>query len=248
MKEPEVTLQVLGCGDAFASGGIPNTCFYVHSPTFKFLIDCGATSLLALKKNKVSTLEIDLIAISHFHGDHYGGLPFFLLDASKFGRTKPLTILSPPGCEEKLQKAIELYYPGSSDILKKFPIEFISYRSHKEIISGPVSMQAFPVVHTEQTLPHGLRIEFEGKIIAFSGDTSWTKELFKIAHEADLFICDCNFYALEGRGHLNYLTILSHKPNLTCKQLWLTHFGEEMLARVGDIALDYAWEGRTLVL
>lgn len=244
----EVTFQVLGCGDAFASGGHFNTCFYVRSPVFQVLIDCGATSLLALKKNNISTSEIDLIAISHFHGDHFGGLPFFLLDASTFGRTKPLTIISPPGCKEKLEQAIELFYPGSSEIMEKFPIEFISYSSYKPVQSGPITLEAFPVIHSEHTLPHGLRINIGNKMIGFSGDTSWTEELVKIAHKADLFICECNFYDLETKGHLNYQTIMKHRQQLTCKHLWLTHFGEEMLTKVEDIMLDYAWDGRKMVL
>lgn len=242
----EVTLEILGCGDAFASGGKYNTCFYVHTASFQLLIDCGATSLLALKKNNISTKEIDTIAISHFHGDHFGGLPFFLLDAGTHGRTKPLTIISPPGCEEKLRQGIDLFYPGSSDILKKFPIEFISYHAHEQLVSGPISLIAYPVVHSEKTLPHGLRITIEDKIIGFSGDTSWTDELIKIAQEADLFICECNFYDLEMKGHLNYQTLMANKQKFSCKKLWLTHFGEEMLNK--EIEIDHAWDGRKTIL
>jgi len=244
----KLTIEVLGCGDALASGGSFNTCFLVRGTSYQLLIDCGATSLLALKKNKIDIDEIDIIAISHFHGDHYGGLTFLILDASIRGRTKPLTILSPPGCEERLRKTINQLYPGSLDILDKFPIHFISYKAYEALEMGPLRLTAFPVIHSEEALPHGLRIELEGKTIGFSGDTSWTDDLYKIADGADLFICECNFYKYEGKGHLNYKTILERKDGLTCKRLWLTHFGEEMLNNMQHIDLDYAWDGRKEVL
>lgn len=240
----EVIIEVLGCGDAFASGGSFNTCYYVRSPSYGFLIDCGATSLLALKKNKLRTSDIDLIIISHFHGDHFGGLPFFILDASVQGRSKPLTIISPPGCEEKLKQAVDLLYPGSSDIFDKFPINFVSYDAYDEIFVGPVKLCAFPVVHTEPTKPHGLRITFEERIIGFSGDTSWTDELLRISENADLFICECNFYETEGKGHLNYSTIKAKRSSMSCKKIWLSHFGEEMIENIEKVEMDYAWDGK----
>ena len=242
----EVIVEILGCGDAFASGGSFNTCYYVHSNAYGFLIDCGATSLLALKKNKVSTNDIDLIAISHFHGDHFGGLPFFLLDASVQGRTKPLTIISPPGGEQRVRDAITLFYPGSLDILEKFPIEFISYQAKSPISAGEIQLEAFSVVHSEETLPHGLRIQFADKLIGFSGDTSWSENLLGIALDADLFICECNFYDLEMKGHLNYHTIQANRPRFNCKEILLTHFGEEMLKNKEKIEMDYAWDGRKI--
>lgn len=244
----EVMVQILGCGDAFASGGRLNTCFYIHNSSFRFLIDCGATSLLALKKAKVSTCDIDLIAISHFHGDHFGGLPFFILDASVKGRTRPLIIISPPGGEEKVRQGIELLYPGSIDILEKFPIQYVSYTANEKLLAGEIELEAFQVVHSEQALPHGLRINFNGKIIGFSGDTSWTDELLKIAAGADLFICECNFYDQEVKGHLSYETLLTKQNQFSCKQLLLTHLGDEMLNKMDGVKMSCAFDGMKLVV
>ncbi len=72
-------LRFVGCGDAFGSGGRANTCFHVTGNAVNFLIDCGASSLPALKSCGIVRNDIELILITHFHGDHFAGLPIFLL-------------------------------------------------------------------------------------------------------------------------------------------------------------------------
>ena len=76
-----VRLQFLGCGDAFGTGGQMNTCIWVDAPATQFLIDCGASAMISMRKWHKDPAEIDVILVSHLHGDHFGGLPFFLLDA-----------------------------------------------------------------------------------------------------------------------------------------------------------------------
>ena len=95
-------LRFVGCGDAFGSGGRLNTCFHVSGREANFLIDCGASALPALKRLEIDRNEIDLILITHFHGDHFAGLPFVLLDAQFSRRTRPLTIAGPQGIETRL--------------------------------------------------------------------------------------------------------------------------------------------------
>ena len=94
-------LRFVGCGDALGSGGRSNTCFHVTGDNVNFLIDCGASSLPALKRFGIARDDIDLILITHFHGDHFGGLPFLLLDAQFTRRTRPLVIAGPQGIETR---------------------------------------------------------------------------------------------------------------------------------------------------
>ena len=86
-------VQFVGCGDAFGSGGRQNTCFHVTGNSVNCLIDCGASSLPALKHCNIARNDIDLILITHFHGDHFAGLPFLLLDAQFTRRARPLVPL-----------------------------------------------------------------------------------------------------------------------------------------------------------
>jgi len=94
-------LQFVGCGDAFGSGGRFNTCLHVTGASANFLIDCGASSLIAMNRLAIAQNEIQAILFTHFHADHFGGLPFFLLNAQFFAkRTEPLIVAGPHGLKE----------------------------------------------------------------------------------------------------------------------------------------------------
>jgi ribonuclease BN (tRNA processing enzyme) len=240
-------LTVIGCGDAFGSGGRLNTCFYLHSEDGGILIDCGATSLPALKLRQISVENIDTIVLSHFHGDHYGGVPFLLLDAMSTGRRKKITILSPPGGRERVQSLLDLLYPGTS-VLPKLNVEFLEYQSGQSLTTDKLTLVALPVIHSEGALPHGLRIETHGKIISYSGDTSWTDALFQLSDAADLFICECNFYSTQVKGHISYEELKEKVPAFNCKQILLTHFDTEMLERLDHISYKCAGDGLEIIV
>lgn len=245
----QVKFKVIGSGDAFACKGKFNTCFYVSTTQSNFLIDCGATSLVALHQNGISTDDIDTIIITHFHGDHYGGIPFILLDARILkSREKPLTIISPPGCKKRLTTLIEALYPQTSDLLWKLNVDFIEYKEGKVINVNNIEIEAFPVIHSEPALPHAVRIKVEDKIIAYSGDTEWTDSLISVADGADLFIIECNFFDSKVGGHLDYSTILEHESDLKCSRLMLTHMGDEMFDNLSNIHHTWLEDGLEFIV
>lgn len=240
-------LKIIGCGDAFGSGGRLNTCFYVDAGSIKLLIDCGASSLPGLKHHGVPVSDIDAIVISHFHGDHYGGVPFLLLDAAIHGRKKKLSIISPPGGKQKISALLELLYPGTP-VLEKLELEFLEYQSNEVLETENFSVQAFPVIHSEQALPHGLRLAIAGTVISYSGDTSWTDVLLPLSDQADLFICECNFFSTKAKGHLSYLELEKKLTGFTCKRLLLTHFDQEMLDRLGEVQVGWCRDGMEVMI
>ncbi len=240
-----ISLKIIGSGDAFSTGGRFQTCFYVQSISANFLIDCGATAFTSLKKNGIDQEDIDFILISHFHGDHYGGLPFIILDAAVHNRRKPLTIICPEGGKEHIQQLLNLLYPGSNP-MDKIDIIFKYYRSNQNLKHEQLNILPMSVKHTNATFPHALRIQISDKVIAYSGDTEWTSNLIEIAKDADVFICECNFYKKKISGHLNYETIQKMKNKLTCKKIILTHLGEEMLAMLPELTIPYAVDGLEL--
>src|SRR5512142_1801568 len=127
-------IRFLGSGDAFGSGGRYHTCFLVTAAETRFLIDCGASSLIALKRYSVDPNSIDTVLVSHLHGDHFGGLPFFLLDAQLISRrTTPLTIAGPPGLRDRLQIVREAMFAGSTAIEPKYPFEIRELTLHERV-------------------------------------------------------------------------------------------------------------------
>lgn len=240
-------LHILGCGDAFSSGGQNHTSFLLQTSNSLILIDCGASTPMALKRAGFSFNDIDYIVLSHFHGDHYGGLPYLILEGAKaLNRKKPLTIASPPGLKDRLQNLLHLLYPGSEDALEAFPVNYVAYESGREMDQEHFVLKAFEVEHAKATLPHGLRLEFDEKVLAYSGDTGWHENLPHIARGADLFICECNFFDEEMSSHLNYKTLQQKLSLLDAKRIMLTHLGTGMLEKKEQLEMEILQDGQII--
>lgn len=244
-QQKSVRISVLGSGDAFNSGGNGHTCFLLEGKQKRLLIDCGAPALQKLKSMEISSNQIDIIAISHFHGDHIGGLPYILLDAMKEKRKEPLYIISPAGGKRIIGELTGILYPGKEAICNSDYIKWDEYRKGKMIKIDSVSIEGFEVVHALKTNPHGIKIHIDGKTIAYSGDTEYTDSLKEISKDADLFICECTFFNTHVKGHIHYTLLQKKLKELSFKRILLTHFDEEMLHRKNDVKEEMAHDGWT---
>ena len=242
-------LRFVGCGDALGSGGRFNTCFHVTGNSVNFLIDCGASSLPALKRLGIAREEIDLILITHFHGDHFGGLPFLLLDAQFTRRARPLVIAGPQGIEAKLANLMEALFEHSSKTKQRFDLSVVALEPEQTRTFGEVEVTPYPVVHGESGGPFlAYRIEAEGRVIAYSADTEWTDALIPAAHGADLFIAEAYYYDKIVKNHLSLKTLEPHLPEINAKRLVLTHMSEDMLARLDKLPYTAAHDGMAVEL
>lgn len=249
MKESEVEVQFVGSGDAFGSGGRFQTCISVRFSNHRFLIDCGTSSLIALKQAGIHPLEVSVILITHLHGDHFGGIPFFILHAQLVSkRTDPLQIVGPPGLEERLLSAMEVLFPGSSKVKQKFDIEFIELHARETIKIGDLSVTGFPVAHFSGAPSYALRLELAGRIIVYSGDTAWTESLLEASQAADLFICETYYFDKKMKFHLDYQSLMSRLTEFTCKRIILTHMSEDVLSRLDHVKLETAEDGMRVTL
>jgi ribonuclease BN (tRNA processing enzyme) len=229
-------LTVLGSGDAFGSGGRFNTCFMVEAAGRTVLLDFGATSLVALRARNLDPNAIDAIILSHLHGDHFGGLPFLLLDAQFLSRReRPLTIAGPPGSRARIAAALEVFFPRSSGTNWRFPwsVAEITPGVPDEVLG--IAVTTAEVIHPSGAPSTALRLSHGGTVLAYSGDTEWTDALVPIANGADLFILECYEHARTVTGHLSWNVLEPRLPDLRAKRIMITHMNPSMLARIAKV-------------
>src|SRR2546429_1386099 len=242
-------LRFVGCGDALGSGGRSNTCFHVTGQGANVLIDCGASSLPALKRLGIARNDIDLILITHFHGDHFAGLPFLLLDAQFSRRGRPLVIAGPEGIEMRLTQVMEALFEHSSKTRQRFELSVVALKPEQARSFGAVKVTPFPVVHGESGGPFlAYRVEAEGRVIAYSADSEWTETLIPTAHNADLFIAEAYYYEKIVKNHLSLTTLEAHLGEINAKKLILTHMSDDMLGRLDSLPHIAANDGMIVKL
>ena len=242
-------VRFVGCGDAFGSGGRYNTCFHITGERVNFLIDCGASSLPALKRLKIDRDDIDLVLITHFHGDHFAGLPFLLLDAQFSRRTRPLVIAGPEGIQMRLTQVMEALFENSSRTKQRFDLSVVALRPEETQMFGAVKVTPFPVVHGESGGPFlAYRVEAEGRVITYSADTEWTDTLIPAGRDADVFIAEAYYYDKVVKNHLSLKTLEANLAEINPKRLILTHLSDDMLGRLGTLAHTAASDGMIIEL
>lgn len=246
-------VKFLGCGDAFGSGGRFNTCFFVEGAETNFLIDCGASAMISMRTFGVDPNNVEAIILSHLHADHFGGLPFFILDAQVVSqRRRPLYIAGPVGLRDRLDALMEAHFPGSSKIERKFPTYLVEMTPEVSARIGSESLKAtgYVVAHPSGTPSHALRIQCDGKTLGFSGDTEWVDTLLKVSNDADLFISECYTFDQDVRFHLNYKTLNEKISLLNAKKIVLTHMSSGMLSRTNEVveSIAVAYDGLEIAI
>jgi ribonuclease BN (tRNA processing enzyme) len=247
-----VTVTFAGSGDAFGSGGRLQACIHVRRESGAvFLLDCGATSLVALKRLGLDPGEIRTVFLSHLHADHFGGLPFLVLDGQFSGRTQDLLVSGPVGVEDRLVTAMEVGYPGSSAVRRKFRTRTVELTEQSRDIDLPrdvdgVRVRAWLADHPSGASAFVLRLEFDGVVIAYTGDTAWTDGIVEAAAGADLLIAECYYLEKEIPYHLTLKTLTEHAEKLTCERIVLTHMSTDVLGQ--ELPYEAAHDGLVITL
>lgn len=238
-------LHILGCGDAFGSGGRNQSGYLVEAKDKLFLLDCGPTTLLALKRAGFDPQRLDAILLSHLHGDHFGGTAFFLIEyLYRQARLEPLVIAGPPGTETKVRALFEVMYGGGEKEVP--PTRFVILQPDEPADVNGIAVAPFRVPHQSDAISLGFKVICQGKTILFSGDSLWTERFVELTTGVDLFLCECSFYRKQPGMHVNYQDLAANMSRMGCKQLVLTHLGDDMLLHRNEITAVIAEDGMVL--
>lgn len=227
----EITVTFAGSGDAFGSGGRFQACFHLRRPRGpEVLIDCGATSMPALKRLGLDPGNVGAVFVSHLHGDHFGGLPFLILDGQFSKRTLPLTVAGPPGTSQRLDEAMEVMFPGSASVSRKFQVDVVELSPGSRGRVAGIDVETWEMDHPSGAPALGLRLGVDGRTISYTGDTAWTENLIELAAGADLLIAEAYYRDKAVPYHLRLADLVAHRGELGAKRVILTHMARDMLA------------------
>ena len=213
----------LGVGEAFDES-LPNTSILVHyednNTKASLLLDCGFTATPQFWKEEPDANRLDGVWISHFHGDHFFGLPALLVRFIEEDRRKALTILGQKGIGQIFRKVLDLAYPH---FYKKitFPLKFMEIEPQRDIEAFGLRFRTAENAHSERDL--ALRIEGGGKSIYYSGDGKPTAECMTIAKGSRLIIQESFEMEKEFHGHGTVVDSINMARNCGASHLALVH-------------------------
>ena len=238
MKE----VTVIGSGNAFNSDGRAHACFLLENAAGEFLLlDAGGTSLYRLQQMRFDLNRIDRILLTHFHGDHFAGLPFILIHMSiVLGRTRPLTIAGPAGTEQAVLALTELFYPG---LKCRFDLVFQEV-PETGLELGRFRVTSVPVAHRPESVGYRI-VGPTGKTFAFSGDASFDDNLLRLIDGADVAIIELTMERQTDppTAHITLEELLAGRDRLKARRLVFSHIYDALAALaekhgLGEAAFD----------
>lgn len=187
-------LTVIGCAGSYPGPDSSASCYLLEADldgrTWRVVLDMGSGALGTLQRH-IDVLTVDAVLLSHLHADHCLDLcGYYVLRKYHPGGAAPrIPVWGPAGTALRMAKAYDLDEdPGMTE-------EF-EFREYADGVDGPFRIGPFTVAVRQVKHPvtaYALRIEADGKVLAYSGDTGACSALEEAATDADLFLCEASF-------------------------------------------------------
>ncbi len=214
-------LTVVGCAGTYPGPDSPCSSYLLEHDGFRLLVDAGNGSTGVLQRS-VGLLDLDAVAISHLHGDHYLDLVTYTY-ARRYhpaGSPGPLPVYGPGETREHVAGA----FGRPVDQLLSEVFEFRTFGAAGRLSIGPFDVETAVVNHPVET--YAMRFTVGGRTLAYSADSGRCDDLVKLARNADLFLCEASY--LEGEDnppdiHLTGREAGEHATRADVGRLMLTH-------------------------
>ena len=216
-------IKFIGVGEAFDED-LPNTSIWIRAAEnlnkSSILLDCGFTAPPPFWKSCPDADDLDAIWISHFHGDHFFGLPAMLTRFREMKRTKPLLILGQRTINEIVPRVLKLAYSSIVDRLA-YDMRFLTVEPGDVVEAAGITWRSAVNGHPQRDL--AVRVEKGGKSVFYSGDGPSTEETLSLARAADLVIHEA--YRLETNvpGHTSIGNCIDFARKAKARSLALVH-------------------------
>ncbi|HXG42934.1 MAG TPA: MBL fold metallo-hydrolase [Dehalococcoidia bacterium] len=227
-----VHLVPLGTGSAFTT---PSRYWSGLLLDGRLLLDCPPTALPHLKRLGVPPQQVDAIFITHFHGDHFAGYPFLVLEyAYLSAREGDLEVVVPPGGGPFLESFVDQMFPDLSRREAGYRRIYVEARPGGPQEVAGVRFWSVPMEHARDKLQaFGYRLQLAGLTVAYSGDAQWSPSLLELARGADVLVVDCT-YPTRGPEHMGLEDVRLLRASLPQSTLLLlTHLGDDGLGAGG---------------
>ncbi len=237
-----VLLRIVGSADAFNAAGRGHSCTWIEGLAERpVMVDFGPTALMGLKRVRLAPSALGGIALTHLHGDHFGGLPLLWIDALyRRVRTAPLSILGPPGTREAVLGVVRAFYGDVADRDLPFAVDWPTIRPGQTVSWLGLDVTAWHAPHLDPpALSLGLRFARPGgPTVAFTGDTQLTGEVLDGLRGADLAVVECSAMEPPAGRHVTWREWRSALADLGVPRVVLTHLGEDVRAAADRIAAE----------
>lgn len=178
-------MTVLGCSGTHVGPDRMCSSYLVEADGYRLVIDMGNGSLSNLQR-LLDVSDVDAVLVSHLHPDHFADL-YSLYYALRFHEGGPLSVpvYGPADAMEVVSRLVR----GDDQFGQTLRFEVARAGDILEL--GPLRVTLFAAAHPVETLAS--RVEYDGKVLAYSADSAFSPALTECARDADLFVCDCSW-------------------------------------------------------
>ncbi len=216
---------------------LPNTALLVRAETSagerSVLLDCGFTAACRYWRHSDDADELDALWVSHFHGDHFFGIPALLLRSWEMKRHKPLLVVGQTGLQKLVETTMDLAYPNFRKKLE-FPLEFVELDTQKPQMLLGMTWQAAANDHSQRSL--ALRIDNGEQSLFYSGDGRPTQETLALGRYCQVIIHEAFRLDAAAAGHGTVTGCIDFARAARCQTLAVVHLQrDERRERYRDI-------------